>query len=133
MNNPKKTIHDTSNTFNQQSSSTEKLPMAVTWKHTGKTSEPTYKRSLFDYDYDYDDSAEVKKATETKRRVGAHLKQNRVEKNISQEEATTLFGIPKRTWQHYEQGETLPPTDLLLKLYEQWNVDVVWLLFDTSF
>ena len=71
--------------------------------------------------------------TERSRRIGAHLKKLRVDRNMSQDDAAYEFGINEKAWKRYEQGAYLIPTELLLKLHDVWGADIHWLLFDTSF
>lgn len=76
---------------------------------------------------------EKEKNTARTRRIGAHLKRLRVERDISQEEAAFQFGIDTKTWQRFEQGAFLPSVEILISIHDLWDADISWLLFDTSF
>ena len=76
---------------------------------------------------------EKEKSTTRSRRIGAHLKKLRVDRKLTQIAASEQFDIDEKAWKRFEQGEYLPPTELLLKLRDEWDADILWLLFDTSF
>ena len=71
--------------------------------------------------------------TKDYKRIGAHLKKVRVERNMSREDAANAFYISEKTWKHYEQGKTAMHMDFLAALHSKWNIDINWLLCDTSF
>lgn len=81
----------------------------------------------------FGDQMEKEKSTARSRRIGAHLKKLRVDRKLTQFDASEQFGIDEKAWKRFEQGEYLPPTELLLKLHDEWDADILWLLFDTSF
>jgi phage repressor protein C with HTH and peptisase S24 domain len=59
--------------------------------------------------------------------LGERLKAWRAEKNIGQKEASTIFGIPFRTYQNYEMDHS-PPGAESMKSFIRAGINANWLL-----
>ncbi len=56
------------------------------------------------------------------------LRQARIDANLTQQRMADLLGISLNGYQKYEQGETQPPLDTLVKLSRILNVTTDYLL-----
>jgi phage repressor protein C with HTH and peptisase S24 domain len=60
---------------------------------------------------------------------GERLKQLRADLRLTQAEMAEKLGTHVNTYGAYERGAQVPSSDVLLKLYEQFNVSSDWILY----
>lgn len=63
--------------------------------------------------------------------IQKQLKDGRIQKGLSQEEAADQVGISRRTLAYYENGERTPNADILLKLCELYSIRVDTLITES--
>lgn len=60
--------------------------------------------------------------------IGDRIKQIRKEHNLTQNQFASLFGLYDSTISQYENGKREPEYDTIIKIANQFNVSIDWLL-----
>lgn len=60
--------------------------------------------------------------------IGETLSELRKDKGLTQKEIASVFHVSEGTIAHYEQGKTIPNTEILMKFAEYYQVPVDYLL-----
>jgi transcriptional regulator with XRE-family HTH domain len=60
--------------------------------------------------------------------MGERLAAVRNMSKLSQEDMCRRLGISRSAFQNYERGQRVLPAELLLKVYEEFDVDPLWML-----
>mgnify|MGYP003789689543 CR=1 FL=1 len=60
--------------------------------------------------------------------IGSRIRQLRKEHNLSQNQFASLFGVYDSTISQYENGKREPEYDTVIKIANQFNVSIDWLL-----
>lgn len=60
--------------------------------------------------------------------IGSRIKQLRLENNLTQKQFASLFALYDSTISQYENGKRVPEYEIIIKIADNFNVSVDWLL-----
>lgn len=60
---------------------------------------------------------------------GQRLKELRIQRGLTQEEASEMFNLSVRQWQRFESGDSRPSVDMMISFAEMFHVSSDYLFF----